>query len=231
MRTLTESESCITCHKEAPCFQKLTENEMELILNSKTQVLFHKGENITKQGAFSSYILFIFDGLAKQYVESSSNHNFNLRLVRSGEFVGLSAIYNNSTFNYSVVALKDTLACLIEKNAIVQLMKNNGEFAYSISKRYFENDSLLYKIMGNVIYKQMNGRLADSLLYLSSNEFIDDDVFIHLSRKEIAEFSGMSTESTVKLLKSFEKENLIKLEEKNIIILNRNGLEEISRVG
>jgi len=231
MKTLTESDNCITCHKEAPCFQKLSPEEMELVLNSKTQVLFHKGENITKQGAYASYILFILSGLTKQYVESGSKHNFNIRLIRPGEFVGFSAVYNKNIFNYSAIALKDTQACLIEKSAITDLLKSNGEFAFSITKRYFEQDSSLYQILGNMMYKQMNGRLADSLLYLSSEIFQDDEVFTHLTRKEIAEFSGMSTESTVKLLKSFEKDKLIKLEEKNIIILNRTGLEEISKIG
>ena len=231
MKTLSESDNCVTCHKDAPCFQKLTTEEMELVSNSKTQVLFYKGENLTKQGAYASYILFILSGLTKQYVESSSNHNFNIRLIRPGEFVGLSAVYNKNIFNYSVIALKDTQACLIEKSAITNLLKSNGEFAFSITKRYFDHDSSLYQLIGNMMYKQMNGRLADSLLYLSSETFQDDDVFSHLTRKEIAEFSGMSTESTVKLLKNFEKDKLIKLEEKNIIILNREGLEEISKIG
>ena len=231
MKTLSESDNCITCHKDAPCFQKLSKEETELVTESKTQVLFFKGENLTKQGAYASYILFILSGLAKQYVESSSNHNFNIRLIKPGEFVGLSAVYNKNVFNYSVIALKDTQACLIEKSAIVNLLKSNGDFAFSIAKRYFEQDASLYKIIGNMMYKQMNGRLVDTLLYLSNEAFTEEDVFNHLTRKEIAEFSGMSTESTVKLLKTFEKDKLIKLEEKNIIILNRNGLEDISKIG
>ena len=81
------------------------------------------------------------------------------------------------------------------------------------------------------MYKQMNGRLADALLYLSSDDYTGLNLFTHLSRKDIADFAGLSTESTVKLLKSFEKDKLIKLDDKNIIILKRQSLEEISRRG
>jgi CRP/FNR family transcriptional regulator len=52
-----------------------------------------------------------------------------------------------------------------------------------------------------------------------------------LSRRDIAEFAGISTESTVKLLKTFEKDGLIKLKDKDIILLNREALKEISRRG
>ncbi len=53
----------------------------------------------------------------------------------------------------------------------------------------------------------MNGRLAYTLLYLGSENFNGESIFTHLSRKDIADFAGISTESTVKLLKIFEKDS------------------------
>ncbi len=47
----------------------------------------------------------------------------------------------------------------------------------------------------------MKGRLTDALHYLSSEELLWYDVFSLLSRHEIADFAGISTEITVKLLK------------------------------
>jgi len=77
----------------------------------------------------------------------------------------------------------------------------------------------------------MNGRIADTLLYINSLKDENAEIFQLLSRKDIAEFSGISTESTVKLLKSFEKDGLIILNEKDISILNTNALLEISKKG
>ena len=77
----------------------------------------------------------------------------------------------------------------------------------------------------------MNGRMADVLLYLNDFNSESEKVFTLLSRKEIADFAGISTESTVKILKSFEKDGVIKLEEKNIIILNHETLHKISKTG
>ena len=77
----------------------------------------------------------------------------------------------------------------------------------------------------------MNGRLAEILLNIDSLKQENDSVFQYLSGKDIADFAGISMESAVKLLKSFEKERFIDLHEKDIIILNREGLTEISIQG
>ena len=52
-----------------------------------------------------------------------------------------------------------------------------------------------------------------------------------LSRKDLAEFAGISIESGVKLLKSIEKDGLIELHEKDIRIMNYDNLANISRRG
>jgi CRP/FNR family transcriptional regulator len=81
------------------------------------------------------------------------------------------------------------------------------------------------------MYKQMNGRMADTLLYLDSLKNEKEEIFQLLSRKDLADFAGISTESTVKLLKMFEKDGLIALNEKDLKIIKYDALREISRRG
>ena len=231
MKTISETDSEFVCEIHAPCFQFLSIEETELIRASKTQVLFRKGENLTKQGTFASYVLFLMDGFVKQYVEVDGVHNYNIRLIQAGEFLGLSSVFSKNTFNYSTIALKDTRVYLIEKEALINVIKKNALFAFHIIKRYSEHNSGLFDSIRSLMYKQMNGRIADALLYLSSEEFKSLNIFTYLSRKDIADFAGLSTETAVKLLKSFEKDGLIGLEEKNIRIINRAALIEISKKG
>ncbi|HOP12670.1 MAG TPA: helix-turn-helix domain-containing protein, partial [Lentimicrobium sp.] len=105
-----------------------------------------------------------------------------------------------------------------------------GAFAFNIINRYCEQNNKLYNSIRDLMYKQMNGRLAGALLYLW-NEQVGTEVFPYLSRKDIADFAGLSTESTVKLLKTFEKEGLISLEDKNIRLNDVAGLEQINLRG
>jgi CRP-like cAMP-binding protein len=77
----------------------------------------------------------------------------------------------------------------------------------------------------------MNGRMADALLYIDSLKNEKAEIFQLLSRKDLADFAGISTESTVKLLKMFEKDGLIMLNEKDLRIVKYDALREISRKG
>ncbi|MBN1416169.1 MAG: Crp/Fnr family transcriptional regulator [Bacteroidales bacterium] len=231
MKTILESDRDFICEIQAPCFQMLTQEEAELLKASKTQVLFRRDDNLTKQGAFASYVLFVIKGLAKQYLESDNTKDYNLRIIRPGEFIGLSAIFSKHVFNYSSIALTDCQTFLIEKDAIAKAIKQNGLFAYHIIQRYCEQNAELYTIIGSLNYKQMNGRMADTLLYLETLKSENTAIFQLLSRKDIADFAGISTESAVKLLKTFEKDGLIRLNDRDITIINHNALLEISKRG
>lgn len=231
MKTILETDKDFICDINAPCFRNLLPEEAELVSSSKTQVFFRKDDNLTKQGAFASYVLFVINGLAKQYLEGAGTKNFNLRIIMPGEFVGLSAVFFGNIFNYSSIALTDCQVFLIEKETMAKVIKQNGSFGFSITKRYCEQNANLLSTVRNLMYKQMNGRLADALLYIDSLRSEAEEIFQLLSRKDIADFAGISTESAVKLLKAFEKEGLIELHEKDIKLVKHDSMVEISRRG
>ena len=231
MKTILEIENDFICEIQAPCFQALSSDEVDLVRASKTQILFRKGDNLTKQGAFSSYILYIIKGLAKQYLEGEGNKSYNLRIIQPGEFVGLSSVFSNHTYNYSSIALTDCQAFLVGKEAIAEVIRKNGAFGYDIIRRYCSQNNQLFDTLHKVLYKQMNGRIADALLYLDGLKVENPEIFQLLSRRDIADFAGLSTESVVKLLKSFEKDGLIELNEKDIVIKEYKELQEISKRG
>jgi len=231
MKTIYQDDKDFICDINSPCFSMLTPQETQLIQGSKTQVLFRKGDHLSKQGAFASYILFVIKGIAKQYIEGDQARNFNLELFSAGDFVGLSAVFSKNTFSYSAVAITDCQAILVENDAIIRLIEQNGLFGLGIIKRYFEEFPALYSTLSALVFKHMNGRMAETLLYIDSLQRENNEIFSLLSRKDIAEFTGITTESTVKLLKSFEKDGLISLNEKGIQITNLNGLREVARRG
>jgi cAMP-binding proteins - catabolite gene activator and regulatory subunit of cAMP-dependent protein kinases len=231
MKPIIETDQEFICDIQAPCFQMLTPEEAELVRASKTQVLFRKGDNLTKQGAFASYALFVINGLAKQYVEGDASKSFNLRIIRPGEFVGLSAVFTKNTFNYSSVALTDCQVFLVEKETIASVIKQNGQFGFNMIKRYCEQNANMFDTLKTILYKQMNGRMAGTLLYIDSLKEENPEIFQLLTRKDLADFAGISTESAVKLLKSFEKDGLIELQEKDVVLSNYKELEELSKKG
>jgi CRP/FNR family transcriptional regulator len=209
----------------------LIPSELEFINLNKTQIQYKKGENICKQGAFTSYVLYLVDGLVKLYLESPNNKNINIRILRSSEYIGLSSIYGDNIYNYSAIATKDSTICLIEKDSFRKLLIDNGLFASEIIKWHCEKEKQLFNKIKSLGHKQMHGRLADTLLYLCNGEFESDDIFSVISRKDIADFSCISTESTVRLLTEWKKDKIIDISGKDIKLLNQELLKEISLRG
>jgi len=231
MKTIKENDIDFICELNAPCFQALNPQEVELVRSSRTQVQFRKGDNLAKQGTFASYVMFMVKGLAIQYVESDLTKNYNLRIIQPGEFIGLSSVFSVNTFSYSSVAITDCHVFLVEKTAIAQIISANGTFGLSLIKRYSEQNMNLYDIIRKVLYKQMNGRMADALLYINNIKPQYPDIFQNLTRKDLADFAGISTESAVKLLKTLEKDHIVELNGKDINILDELKLQEISKRG
>ncbi|HKL71687.1 MAG TPA: Crp/Fnr family transcriptional regulator [Marinilabiliaceae bacterium] len=230
MKTIQENDTDFICNINAPCFHMLSEPELSLIKKSNTQVSFRKGENLTKQGTYASYILFILKGVAKQHLEEKDK-NYNLKLLIEGDFVGLSTVFEMETYSYSTIALTDTQVMLIEKETIENIIRDNGSFAFNIIHRHCAQSEILYGAIRNLMYKQMNGRMADTLLYLAKEEFVKYDIFTHLTRKDLADFAGISTESAVKIIKSFERDGILQLKDKRIIIVNKDQLKDIAEKG
>ena len=199
------------------------------ITENKTRITYLKGETIFKQGAFAPYILYVVSGLIKVYLQTGFERQINLSLAKTGEFLAFSSIFGENIHTYSAQALKDSVICMIEKESLKDILLNNPEFALEVTSKNYRNERHLLEIIKNISYKQMRGKLASSLLYLSDEEFLKENIFRFLTRQEIADFASISTESAIKFLKEFEKEKLIKLKGKDIAIIDRKKLETISK--
>lgn len=209
-------------------------NVPEEVLNlsdAKTRLSYSSGENIFKQGAFSPYVIYIISGLARIYLETGQRKQINLRIARSGEFLGLSAVFGENHYMTSAIALNDTLACMIDKSSFGSLLKDHPEFAMKISAQNLMNENRLVKIIGSLSYNQMRGKLASAILYLSTDEFMKEGVFQLLSRQDIADFASISLESTVRFLKEFEKDNILQLAGREIVIRDQERLNNIAETG
>lgn len=208
---------------------QLSDSEQEFLKHKKKQLLYLKGENIFKQGAFAPYIMYVQNGLVKVYLQAGLQKQINIRIARAGDFLAFSSLFGEDVYTYSAVALKDSEICMINKEGLKQLLYKNNEFAMRITSNNYKNEKHLLNIITSIFYKQMRGKLATSLLYLSTKEFLEEKVFQYLTRQDIADFASITTESAIKFLKEFEKEKIIKLSGKDIEVLDYTKLKSISK--
>jgi CRP/FNR family transcriptional regulator len=110
-------------------------------------------------------------------------------------------------------------------------MEQNHEFTKEIIDILSANSLQIYGRFFCLTYKQAFGRLADILLCLSDRIFNNTEFDLPLSRKELAELSGMSSETVIRMLKEFNEEGIIKMDGKSIEVLDYPRLKQISDTG
>lgn len=209
----------------------LTDSEQDFLKHKKKQLQYSKGENIFKQGAFAHYVIYVQTGLIKVYLQTGYNKQINIRIAKAGDFLAFSSVFGEEVYTYSSVAIKDSQICMIDKDGLKQLLLKNNEFAMRITSNNYKIEKHLFKIIASISYKQMRGKIATALLYLSAKEFMDEEIFQHLTRQDIADFASISTESAIKFLKEFENEGILKLSGKEINILNYKSMENVAKNG
>lgn len=231
MMTSDIGSGCTISSHHCACFEKLTEDEKRQLDAKSVIIKYKKGELIFKQGGFASHVLYIEKGLAKVFLDNGVN-SLVLKIIPPGNMLGLTSISEESnTFQYSAMAYLDSEIKQVDITLFKQLLGQNPAFAKEVIDILISNSIQINGRFFCLTHKQSYGRLADILLCLSDRIFKSPEFELNLSRKDLAELSGLSPETAVRMLKKFKEEGLIKIEGKNFSILDYSRLKKISETG
>lgn len=231
MENSTQFSGCTISSHNCACFDKLSDEEQNLINKNSVKIKYKKGEIICKQGGFVSQVMMMDTGLAKVFIDDGTN-SLLLRIIPDGSFIGLSAVSDvYSTFPYSAKAYIDSEIMQIDVKIFKQIISQNAAFAKEIIDILSANSVQIYGRFFCLTHKQAYGRLADIILCLANRIFKQENFELPLSRKDIAELAGMSSETVVRMLKKFNEEGLIKMEGKKLEMIDVERLQRISETG
>jgi len=224
-------DGCEDCNDKAPLFESLTADELKIIDTDRYSVRFREGEVILKQGTRADYLISIVEGLAKTCIEGHNERNLILDYVKPWRLVGGPAAHLGDKHHYSVVAVQETLVCFIDKNNFSKVLVSNGLFSQQVLIHCSGNYLSALQRMVGLSQKQMHGRIADALIYLSKEVYKSNVVGSEISRQDMADYTSMSKDSAIRILKEFERDGIVHLEGKCIEILSDERLQEISQRG
>ncbi|HNW72683.1 MAG: Crp/Fnr family transcriptional regulator [Bacteroidales bacterium] len=226
----TFASNCVDCNCKSSIFKHLSHPELDIISNSKFQVVYKAGEIIFKQGTPSPYFVCITSGLVKIYIEGYGK-NLILGLVKPVDYIFGPGIYVDNRHHYSAAAVEDCTACLIDVNVFKRLIRENPDFADEFIKRVSLQAIFNFEQVISLTQKQMPGRIADVLFYLSEKIYCQNPFELSITRQDLADLSGMSKESAIRILKEFKEEGVLTLHGNHLEILNIKQLRHISEKG
>lgn len=222
---------CSIFEFEQSWFDLLKDDEKQLIEEHSVSLAFKKGETVCKQGAFASHIFFLEEGLVKVYLEERNN-SLILTLSTNHSLLGLSSIFEgNNKLPYSISTYTDSKIRMIDIQMFKQLLKQNSDFSFRIINILNESTAQIYGRFFSLTQKQLHGRLADILLCMATRIFKSKTFELPLSRADLGDLTGMSTESVIRMMKEFKDDGLIDIQCKNVVLLDIARLERISNFG
>jgi len=221
----------VECDFKDIVFSYLDEGSIEELCLHKEEQFFRKGEVINHEGEKISNFKYLKSGLVKLYRRTPSGEEQIITITRPFEFVSNMSIFSEERYQYSVSALEDSEVCVVQLDFIKELFLRNGAFAMGLLSRISTiNDKIIRQTL-DIRQKNLVGRVAFVLLYFT-NEIFNSRVFdLPVSRKEIADYIGMSTANVIRTLSEFRKEEIIRVFGKTIEVVDINKLEIISKRG
>ncbi|NLK70983.1 MAG: Crp/Fnr family transcriptional regulator [Clostridiales bacterium] len=221
-----QTEDKIELFKQTFSFwDKLSEDEKQIMLSSTVDKIYKTGENIYNDDESCVGALIVKSGQIRVFMLSTEGREITLFRLLQGELCVLSAscVLKNITFKVNIDVIEDAEVIILRSSEFSRLMDENVYVENFFSKIIADRFSKTMWVMEQVLFMKFDKRLA--LFLIDESENLGSDV-INLTHEQIARYTSSAREVVSRMLKYFEKENIIKTSRGKIKIIDRNKLAE-----
>jgi CRP/FNR family transcriptional regulator, polysaccharide utilization system transcription regulator len=214
-----------------PLQRYLTSEEIEEIRAHVSVVHHSKRDIIFRQNTATSQLMFVKSGLVKVYKESKDGRAYILKILTSGEFLGLLSFYGNTLHQFSASAVEECEIGYIEIGIFNRILKKNGTFAMELIRLVSREGLYMFEKLLRLSHKQLPGRIADVILYFSETINKNEEFDFPLTRRELAELAGTTKESFIRTLAEFKNDKIIELNGTHVRINSMKIVRTLSELG
>ena len=226
-----ETCNCELCDLKTLFYAHLEEEEVETFCSGKVEKEYKKGDTIVKEGALIQDFVYLKSGLVKLFHTDSHQKEQIISIAKPFDYISLLSVFSNKRFNYSVTAIENSVTCCLDMQNIMNLVKTNGNYAIGIIEKMSTITDKIILTTLDIRKKNLRGRVAYVLMYFYDEIYNALEFELPLSRKEIGEYIGMTTENVIRTLSEFRKDKIISINGKIIEIRDLETLKSIAQFG
>lgn len=232
-RPILEIPSCAECTNDSKIFCALSREERGTLSENKGSNFYKKGQAIFYEGNHSNGLYCVFKGKVKLSKLGEDGKEQVIRFAKTADILGYRALLSNEPYQATAIAMEDCQICHLSKEKFMHLMQDNPKLSWNTMQLLSKDLRSAEQHLINIAQKTVKERISEALIllcstfgYLEDGETID----IVLTRSEIADIAGTTTETTIRTLALLNKENLIELKGKKIKILNQRELTKTAGI-
>ena len=215
--------------KVAPVFRKLAPQDLRTIAQAATVRRYEKGQVIFEQDTSSDAFYTIASGRVKIFKMLPTGKDMILEVFGKGDPLGAVAAYDGRPFPASAVALEDTVCVVIPRPVFFRLLEEHPSLVrglmLGLTIRLVELTNRLAELSG----MRIEPRFARLFLKLAGDmgrqERGGTFIPLALSRQELADMTGTTIETAIRIMSRWGKEDIVHTEKDGFVILDRRTLE------
>jgi CRP/FNR family transcriptional regulator len=228
--TPTFTSPCADCEiRSIGICAALKPDELERMHRIVKDVRFAEGQMIFSEGDPAESLFNVLSGAVRLVKLLPDGRRQITGFLLPGAFLGIAL---NSTYAYSAEAIVDTKLCRFGRREAEGLLKDMPSLEHRLlgeaaNELVAAQDQML--LLGRKTAKE---RLASFLVGLSRNAkrhgFVDNPVPLPMSRTDIADFLGLTTETVSRTFTRLRQANVVALEGNAMVrLLNRQALDDL----
>lgn len=222
---------CKDCIIRALIFEHIHSDQVFDLCRNKREAFYKKGEVIVSEGMEIHDLIYVREGLVKYYKQVSPIKTQIISISRAYEFTSLLSIFSEKQYIHSIAAIEDTRVCMITLEQLKKMVLENSRFALGLLEKMSKAADNVIQTFTTINQKHLRGRIAFILLHFANEIYKSETYNLPVSRKEIAELIGMTTENVIRIMSEFRKEKIIRINGKQIEITDIPRLNLISTHG
>ncbi len=212
-------------------FDCLKKDELQRVCEALEEEKYNAGECIIHQGDTVKHFSYIKEGLVKLHILNKGVNDQIVSILKPYDFMEILGIFFLHKSNYTFTALTPCVIRKIDANLIRDIIDKNANFGFALMQKLSAiANAILMEVM---TLKRLNlkGKLAYILLKFSQDIYNSLEFDLPVTRKEIAEFAGVSSENVIRAMSEFKKDKIIDFSTKKVKVLEPKILKQISLFG
>lgn len=202
----------------------LTAQHQEKILQEGKPILFKRGEIVYSEGEEPQGIYLVEKGLVGLILlGASSGKEHLMRFFKKGQYFGHRSLFSQEGYHGRTVCLEPAELSFIPKKTIFEILESQPHLYRGIVEILAQELKLAELQRVNILENQILPRVANSIVYLKELHPLHK-----WTRQEIANFCASTASTVIKAMAELEEKGLIRQESRDIVILDRDGLLELS---
>ncbi|MCX5873495.1 MAG: Crp/Fnr family transcriptional regulator [Deltaproteobacteria bacterium] len=211
-----------------PLFEGLPERQLSDLATIALEKSFKKGVSIFSEGDPGNGFYVVKEGRIKIYKISSEGKEQILHVFGSGEPFGEAPVFEGRRFPAHAEALMDTICIFFPRKSFTELISKNPSLAMNMLGVLSRRLRRFAALVEDLSLKEVPGRLAAYLLYLSETESNPTELSLDMAKGQLAGMLGTIPETLSRILGKLAKQGFIEAAGPKIKIMNRKGLEELA---